>query len=45
MPVSGIIANEAHVMETADGGDVEAATKQLELALLIDGALRMAKAD
>jgi hypothetical protein len=29
------------MMEAADGGDAEAATKQLQLALLIDGALWM----
>ena len=27
------------MMEAADGGSIEAVTKQLELALLIDGAL------
>ena len=31
------------MMEAAEGGDVEAVTKQLELALLIDGALRMGR--
>jgi hypothetical protein len=32
------------MMEAADGGDIEAVTKQLELALLIDGALWMERA-
>ena len=29
------------LMEAADGGDIEAATKQLEMALMLDGALRI----
>jgi hypothetical protein len=29
------------MIEAADGGDVDAIIKQLELALLIDGALQM----
>ena len=33
------------MIEAADGGNLAAATKQLELALLIDGALWMAKAN
>jgi hypothetical protein len=32
------------MMDAAEGGDLEAATKQLELALLIDGALWMERA-
>ena len=32
------------MLGAAEGGDIEAATKQLELALLIDGALWMERA-
>ena len=31
------------MMEAAEGGDLEAATKQLELALLIDGATDLSR--
>jgi hypothetical protein len=30
-------------MEAADGGDIDQASRQLEMALLMDGALMMTK--